>query len=295
MVLMRAKKRFGQHFLTDKNLLKKIVRTASVEEGDVVLEIGPGRGALTAELLNAGATVVAVEVDRNLAELLRKRFSRLAGVSLVEGDIVKMPFASIEGLSIEGIEHPTDDGYQKVKSVSNLPYNITGPMLFRFLEERDRFSIIVLLIQKEVAERLAAVPSTKGYNALSVLLQVWFDIKSEFEVKRTLFVPPPKVDSMVVSLVPRTAPRVDTGDPALFRRVVKAAFSLRRKMLSNSLKTLGVAPEIIGVALEGAGIDPKRRAETLTLVEFSSLALSFAKTGVGASSGQGPSETETGL
>lgn len=290
MALMRAKKRFGQHFLTDKNLLRKIVRTASIEEGDVVLEIGPGRGALTSELLNAGATVVAVEVDRNLAELLRKRFSRLTGVSLVEGDIVKMPFSEIKGIEI-----PTETGHKKVKSVSNLPYNITGPMLFRFLEERDRFSIIVLLIQKEVAERLAAVPSTKGYNALTVLMQVWFDIKSEFEVKRTLFVPPPKVDSMVVSLVPRAVPRVDTGDPALFRRVVKSAFSLRRKMLSNSLKTFGVGSEVISAALEGAGIDPKRRAETLTLEEFSSLALSFSKTGVDTKTGaEGLGETETG-
>ncbi|MBE9527808.1 MAG: ribosomal RNA small subunit methyltransferase A [Proteobacteria bacterium] len=274
MALMRAKKRFGQHFLTDKNLLKKIVRTASVEEGDVVLEIGPGRGALTAELLNAGATVVAVEVDRNLSELLRKKFSRQEGFSLVEGDIVKMPFSEITGMEI-----PTGADAKKKKSVSNLPYNITGPMLFRFLEERDRFDIIVLLLQKEVAERLAAVPSTKGYNALSVLMQVWFDISREFEVKRTLFVPPPKVDSTVVSLVPRAAPRVATGDPVLFKRVVKAAFSLRRKMLSNSLKTLGVAPELIGAALSGAQIDPKRRAETLTLEEFSSLVLSFARTG----------------
>ncbi len=270
MTLMRAKKRFGQHFLTDKNLLKKIVCTASVEEGDVVLEIGPGRGALTAELLGTGARVVAVEVDRNLAELLRKKFSRTEGFSLVEDDIVKLPFSSVKGL-----ESGTGNERGRIKSVSNLPYNITGPMLFRFLEERERFECIVLLIQKEVALRLAAVPSTKGYNALSVLMQVWFDIKAEFEVKRTLFVPPPKVDSMVVSLVPRSAPRVETGESALFKRVVKAAFSLRRKMLSNSLKRLGVEAECISAALKSAGIDPKRRAETLRLEEFSALSLSF--------------------
>ncbi len=273
MELKRAKKRFGQHFLTDKNLLNKIVRTAGVEEGDVVLEIGPGRGALTGELLKAGARVVAVELDRNLAELLRAKFSREERFSLIEGDIVRLPFGQIEGLGLAS--DGTGKRAKKIKSVSNLPYNITGPMLFRFLEERDIFDSIVLLIQKEVAHRLASVPSTKGYNALSVLMQVWFDVKPEFEVKRTLFVPPPKVDSTVISLVPRIFPRVDTGDPVNFKRVVKAAFSLRRKMLSNSLKRLGFDTSIVSGALKSAGIDAKRRAETLTLGEFSALALAF--------------------
>jgi 16S rRNA (adenine1518-N6/adenine1519-N6)-dimethyltransferase len=256
-----AKKRFGQHFLTDKNLLDKIVRTAEVRPDDVVIEIGPGRGALTEALLKTGARVVAVEKDKGLANELDKKFSDAGRFTLITEDVLKVSF--------KGLAEEHGNG---LKSVSNLPYNISTPVLFKFLEERSSFTRIVIMLQKEVAERLASTPGTKDYGILSVFFNLYFDVKKEFSVSRNLFVPRPKVDSAVLSLHVLTTPRAPVPDWEVFKRVVKAAFSTRRKTLKNALSTLGLEKGLILKALEGAGVDPGRRAETLSIDEFSSLA-----------------------
>ena len=260
------KKKFGQHFLTDKNLLSKIVRAADVKEGDHVLEVGPGQGALTDALLGAGAIVTAVEIDKDLTTGLKARFKDYPAFELVSGDALKISFLELS--ASRGV---------KLKAVSNLPYNISGPIIFKFIKERAAFSRLVLMLQKEVADRLASGPGTKDYGAISVLTQLWCDVRVEFKVSRHLFKPPPKVDSSVVSFNILGAPRVAVADEALFTRVVKSAFGLRRKTLLNALKTLPAEKDAILKALSSAGIDPQKRGETLSIEEFALLADAFSK------------------
>lgn len=259
-------KKFGQHFLTDKNLLMKIVRAADVKEGDHVLEVGPGPGALTDALLGAVAIVTAIEIDKDLAARAKARFKDYPAFELVSGDALKISFLDLS----------TKRGV-KLKAVSNLPYNISGPIIFKFIRERAAFTRLVLMLQKEVADRLASGPGTKDYGAVSVLTQLWCDVKVEFNVSRRLFKPPPKVDSSVVSFNIRDAPRVAVADEALFTRVVKSAFGLRRKTLLNALKSLPAGKDDILTALNSACIDPQRRGETLSIKEFSLLTEAFSK------------------
>lgn len=255
-----AKKKYGQHFLTDRNIIAKIVRTAAIAEGDHVLEIGPGRGALTEQLLAAGASVLAIEVDPALAGGLEQSFAG-ARFEVMRADALKVSYTALA--RARGC---------RFKAVANLPYNISGPLLAKFIGEREAFSMMVLMFQKEVAERIAASPGTKEYGSLSVLSQVYTDVKLEFDLGPHLFFPKPKVTSSVVSLRVLDEPRVHICDPAFFRSVVRAAFSTRRKMLPNALKTIGFEKEEAFDALSKAGIDPQRRGETLSLGEFSSLA-----------------------
>ncbi|MFQ5736083.1 MAG: 16S rRNA (adenine(1518)-N(6)/adenine(1519)-N(6))-dimethyltransferase RsmA [Thermodesulfobacteriota bacterium] len=255
-----ARKRYGQHFLIDRNVVARIVRTAGVAPGDHVLEIGPGRGALTEQLLDAGARVLAIEVDPALAAGLFRQFPARK-LEVVTADALKLSYT---GLARErGC---------RFKVVSNLPYNISGPILAKFLDEREAFTSLVLMFQKEVAGRIAASPGTKEYGVLSVLSQTYTDVRAEFDVGAHLFVPRPKVTSSVVSFRVLDAPRVEVPDEAFFKSVVRAAFSTRRKMLPNALKTLGFDKETALRALGEAGVDPARRGETLSLEEFSALA-----------------------
>ncbi len=260
--ILYPKKRFGQHFLVDKNIIRKIVAIASIQEGDCVLEIGPGKGALTDGLIEAGAKVTAIEVDKDLAALLKKKFPE--NLEVITGDALKESFLDLaEGRGC------------RFKLVSNLPYNISGPILAKFLTERKAFSLLVLMFQKEVAERLVAPPGTKEYGVLSVFTQAFTEIKKEFDVSRNLFSPRPKVDSAVVSLKVLDKPRVEIRDEGFFKKVVRASFGTRRKMLSNALKALGFEKDAVERALKEAGIDPKRRGETLNLMEFSKLSDAF--------------------
>ena len=225
------KKRFGQHYLTDKNLIGKIVRTARVSEGERVLEIGPGRGSLTEALLNAGALVTAVEIDRELTGHLKERFLPTGRFELIEADALKVSFSGL-----------MERYGERLKCVSNLPYNISGPALFKFIKERKAFSSLVLMFQKEVAGRITSGPGCKDYGVLSVLSQVFFKVKKEFSVSRNLFSPRPKVDSAVVSFEALERPRVGISDEAFFIKVVKASFAKRRKTVLNSLGSLSPAP-----------------------------------------------------
>jgi len=256
----KPKKFFGQHFLSDKNVLNKIVAAAKIAPGDVVLEVGPGTGELTEVLLEAGAYVVAIEIDRDLTTSLKQRFARFENFRLIEKDALKVSYLEL------GREYGS-----KLKAVSNLPYNISGPITAKFVEEREAFSIMVLMYQKEVARRLCAQPGNKDYGALTVITRIHADVKIAFDVPRTIFRPPPKVDSSVVVIAPRPHKDAKDIDEKFFKEVVRAAFSTRRKTLHNALKSLDCPQEAVLEAIAQCGIDPKRRGETLDINEFARL------------------------
>jgi len=263
----RAKKKFGQHFLNDRNIIRKIVAAAGVEKGDLVLEIGPGTGVLTAELLAAGAQVLAVEVDSDLIGPLEERFKG-SDFTVEKADALKVSYTELAA------------AYgRRFKLVANLPYYISGPLLAKLLAERAAFSIMVLMFQKEVAVRIASGPGSRDYGNLSVLSQAFTEVKREFDVPARLFTPAPKVDSSVVSFRVLERPRTDIGDETFFRQVVRAAFATRRKTLLNSLGALLSRTDALS-ALDEAGIDPVRRGETLSLDEFARLSRAiYLKTG----------------
>ena len=258
---LRPRKRWGQHFLCDAAVARRIVDTAEIGPGGAVLEIGPGLGALTDELARRAARLLLVEIDRALAARLAERFAGDDRVRVVTGDVLELPLADLLGTT------PTT-------VVANLPYNVASPVLFRLLELRARVPRAVLMLQLEMAQRLTARPGSKIYGASSVMVQAFAEVRIAFKVSRRSFLPPPEVDSAVVDVRWSPAPRADIGDPELFRAVVRASFGQRRKMLRNALRPLveargGVAsPEAV---LRAAGIDPAARAETLDLAAFARL------------------------
>ncbi len=265
---IRAKKALGQNFLTDRTVLARIAQLVDRGPEAHILEVGPGQGALTRLLAEQGARVVAVELDRQLVPILEKEFGGAPNVEVVQADILRTDLPSL----LLGRFH----GAWQV--AANLPYNISSQVLFLFLDHRSLFSRLVLMLQKEVGDRLVALPGTKEYGILSVLLRLHFDITREFTVKPGSFRPVPKVDSVVLSFTPLPAPRVEVADEPFFRRVVKAAFGQRRKTLWNCLKSLGLDCDDreLAQALEACGIDGVRRGETLTLEEFARLAAALA-------------------
>lgn len=252
------KKRFGQHFLKDRNIIRKIIDGAGLKEDDVVLEVGPGLGDMTALLSQRGKRVIAIELDRELYSLLAEKFEGDKKVELISADILRF---DVRGLfeKIGG----------KFKVVANLPYNISTPVLFKFLEDKDCISSMTLMFQKEVADRLVALPGTKDYGVLSVFAQLYTAPSLLFKVPPYAFMPPPAVDSAVVRLEVLAEPSVKADNEKLMLKVVKAAFGQRRKTLLNALSSgLKMSKEDVEAALERAGIDNSRRGETLTLSEF---------------------------
>lgn len=267
MNIIYPKKRLGQHFLVDKNVVRRIVAVADIKPQDHVLEIGPGKGALTEGLLGAGAHVIAIEADRALAAYLAAEFADAVStgqLEIITADALKVSFLDIH----KGVG-------SQLKAVSNLPYNISGPIMTKLISEREAFCLMVLMLQKEVAERLASAPGSKAYGILSILSQVYADIRLEFHLSPSVFFPPPKVQSTVVRLTPLTALRIPVPDPAFFRRVVTSSFSARRKTLPNSLKSLELDAAELKAAIIQCGIDPGRRGETLTLAEWGRLAIAL--------------------
>jgi len=254
------RKRFGQNFLLDKNIAKKIVHLAEIKPDDVVLEIGPGIGALTELLVETGARIIAVEIDRELFSVLAKRFSNKKNIEILNEDALEISYDEL-----------AKKIGKKLKVVANLPYNISTLILFKFLENRNVFSNLTLMLQKEVAERITARPSCKDYGILSVFMQMFMDVKFEFNVPPSVFYPSPDVDSSVVSFHILNRPRFKIDNIEMFKRVVKAAFNQRRKTLSNALKGLDASHNAIVNALNDVGIDPSRRGETLSLEEFAKL------------------------
>jgi len=271
----RARKRFGQHFLHDRGIIQRILTALGPQPGDIIVEIGPGLGALTRPLLEHCAPLHVVELDRDLAARLRAEFppERLV---VHEADALKFDFRALvphmdAPMSREtgSRERPAPD--RRLRIVGNLPYNVSTPLLFHLLDQADCISDMLFMLQKEVVERMAATPGSKDYGRLSVMLQWRLRVEKLFDVRPGAFTPPPKVDSAVVRLTPHTVPPVAIDNADALARVVRAAFSQRRKTLRNTLKGL-FTPE----AMQALDIDPTRRAETLSLAEFARLANSLA-------------------
>ena len=255
---MSKRRALGQHFLRDPLIAGRIVDLVAPTRADLVIEIGPGHGALTGELAGRAGRVVALEVDRELVPRLRERFT---GVEILEADARRWDY----GL----VERPPGG---RVLVVGNLPYSVSKPILLALVEARASIDEMALMLQLEVAERLAAAPGSKTYGSLSILTQLYCDVRSAIRVPPGAFRPPPKVDSAVVHLHVLREPRVALADERRFHAVVRAAFAQRRKMLANGLAgSLGVPVEHVRRAAEAVGIDPTRRAETLSIEEFARL------------------------
>jgi len=257
---LRPRKRWGQHFLCDPAVARRIVEVAGLGPGSAVLEIGPGLGALTGELAARAGRLYLVEIDPGLVARLRASHGDDPRVRIVEGDILTLPLAEIV----------TESG---VTVVANLPYNVATPVLFRLLDLRARFPRAVVMLQREMALRLAARPGGGDYGVTSVLVQAFATIRIAFGVSRRSFMPRPDVDSAVLDIRWSAEPRVDLGDVDLFRAVVRAAFGQRRKMLRNALAALVAGRGRTAEAVFAqAGIAPTARAETLDLAAFARLA-----------------------
>jgi 16S rRNA (adenine1518-N6/adenine1519-N6)-dimethyltransferase len=264
---IRPRKRLGQCFLCDPNILEKIVRIAEVRETDTVVEIGSGIGVLTAMIARAARRVVAVEVDRLLVEVLQKELGDFENVEIVQTDVLQFDFSSVRTGPMQ------ESGKEKIKVIGNVPYNLSSQIVLRLLEYRDCLDRVVLMLQREVAERLAAPPGTKDYGPLSVYVALFTEPTLENKVPAGCFYPRPDVESRVLRLDVRKEPLCRVDDMDFFRRLVRSAFSKRRKTLLNSLKTsqLLVTGEQISAALSALGIDGVRRAETLSVHEFAAL------------------------
>ena len=261
---LRADKRLGQNFLVDEQIVKQIIAAAELSAEDTVLEVGPGIGTLTQALAETGAQVVAVELDRRLLPVLAKTLAGYDNIEIINEDILQLDIRKAVP-------------QENFKVVANLPYYITTPIIFNLLEQKLPMERLVAMVQKEVAERMVAKPGGKDYGALSVAIQYYTEPAIAFVVPPASFVPPPSVDSAVIVCKRRQEPPVQIVDEKLFFRVVKAAFSVRRKMLSNALKNMGIDNEQAAAWLELAEIDGKRRGETLSLEEFAALTNTFEK------------------
>ncbi|RNB82744.1 16S rRNA (adenine(1518)-N(6)/adenine(1519)-N(6))-dimethyltransferase RsmA [Brevibacillus fluminis] len=269
------KKSLGQNFLIDTNILHNIVESADLDADKAVMEIGPGIGALTEQLCRAAGRVTAVEIDQRLLPILSDTLSPYSNVSVVHGDVLE--------LDLHKVVREQFAGYDKFSVVANLPYYVTTPILMKLLEERLPIENIVVMIQKEVAERIAAKPGTKDYGSLSVAAQFYAEASVEMIVPASVFVPKPNVDSAVIKLAIRQKPAVDVLDEAMFFRVVKASFAQRRKTLLNNLQHnlfRKDQKEAVIQLLESIGIDPTRRGETLSLDEYAKLANEVVRTGL---------------
>jgi 16S rRNA (adenine1518-N6/adenine1519-N6)-dimethyltransferase len=250
-MLPKARKRFGQHFLTDRHYIDRIVRAIAPQRGDTMVEIGPGPGAITEPLLERLDHLHAVEIDRDLAADLRARFDP-ARFTLHEADVLEFDFSKLGG---------------NFRAVGNLPYNISTPFLFHLAAFAGQLIDGTFMLQKEVVDRMVAAPDTEAFGRLSVMLQYRFAMQRLFDVPPGAFTPPPKVDSAIVHMTPLPATRRRASSDARFAAVVTAGFGQRRKTLSNTLKSFLTAQQIAAL-----GIDPRRRAETLQLEEFITLA-----------------------
>jgi len=274
------KKSLGQHFLVDPNILRKIVAAAAPDPSTGFLEVGPGFGALTEALAEKAGKVVAVEVDERLIPILEEQLASYSNVMLIQDDILRCDLRQLA-------THFADCFAWKV--VANLPYYITTPILVKFLEFASSsvtmkengslaMSEMILMMQKEVAERLTAAPGSKAYGSLSVFAQYHAEISWVCDVPKNAFMPPPNVMSQVIRLAVRNQPPVAVSDPDWFFQVVRAAFSRRRKTLLNNLMALFPRGSKDGLAeaLRRLGVQPERRAETLSLQEFAKLSEYFS-------------------
>jgi 16S rRNA (adenine1518-N6/adenine1519-N6)-dimethyltransferase len=256
------RKSLGQHFLTDPRILARIADAVALTPGETVVEIGPGRGSLTDALLARDARVVAIEIDRKLVELLREKYANEARLTIVEADVLEVNLGELAG--------------GEYALAGNVPYYITTPILFQALRQpRARRS--VLLVQREVAARMAAKPGDDDYGALSVNVQAIADVEMLFRIPPGAFNPPPRVESAVVRVTPRAEPVVKAGEEERFRTFVQAAFALRRKQMRRVVRMVAArSAEEAERALVASGIDPDARPETLSAAQFYALGRALA-------------------
>lgn len=256
-------KSLGQNFLIDDNVIDKILNGARLSEGDNIIEVGPGIGTLTREMGKIADKVVAIEIDKSLIPILKETLSEFDNIEVVNNDILKV---NVEELVKEKFDN------KPIKLVANLPYYITTPIVMKFLEENIPVTDIVVMVQKEVADRMNAKPSTKDYGALSVAVQYYCDTEIVAKAPRHMFIPQPNVDSTVIGLHVREEKKYNVDNEDIFFKTVKASFGQRRKTLLNSLGGLGfLNKDEIKEVLKQANIDEKRRGETLTIEEFATL------------------------
>ncbi len=261
-------KNLGQNFLTDKNIIDKIIEGTQITHKDTVIEIGPGIGVITAEAAEKAKKVIAVEIDKTLIPILDYTLKDFGNVKIINEDVLKLDINKI----IEG-EHQGD-----VKIIGNLPYYITTPIIMKLLEEDVKAESITIMMQKEVADRIKASPGNKAYGALSVAVQYHCLVEKIADVPKSVFVPQPNVDSVVLKLKIREKKAVEVQNKKLFFECVRAGFGQRRKTLLNSLQTVqGVSKDIVSSSLKAAGIEPGRRAETLSLEEFGKISNEVGK------------------
>jgi 16S rRNA (adenine1518-N6/adenine1519-N6)-dimethyltransferase len=256
---IRPKKSLSQNFLINENAAKRIVESLNLKKNETVLEIGPGKGALTKHLIYKSRRVIGVEIDKRLCEFLKKRFSFYKNLEIINKDFLKIDFEK------------TISPDKKIKVIGNLPYQITSPALALLLENKKRIKSAVLMVQKEVAQRICAQPGNKNWSPLSIGIQLYSDPDILFKLKPSSFKPAPKVESTVIKLVFLKKPKVKIEDEVFFPRLVKAAFSQRRKMILNSVSaSLGWRKDLVLKALLHVGIDPTKRAEALTIEKLAS-------------------------
>lgn len=262
---IKPRKKLGQSFLLDKNIIQKIAAAANISDDDVVLEIGSGIGVLTEEIAAKARRLIAVELDEKLTELLKDKLARYDNVEIHNTDILKFDFGSL-----------SEKYKTKIKVVGNVPYNISSPLIFYLLTYRHVISDFTLMLQKDVVERLVAEPDNKSYGVPSVILQMFAEVEKVMDVPATCFYPRPKVESAVIKGAFREQPLVALADEEFFIKLVRASFAQRRKTLMNNLKRAAFMANLreakIQEALAHARIDGRRRGETLTVAEFGCLA-----------------------
>lgn len=270
------KKSFGQNFLTDTNILQKIVDTAEIDKNINVIEIGPGIGALTEFLAENAAEVMAFEIDERLVPILEDTLRDHDNIKVINEDVLKADLQT----RVKEFKNPN----LPIKVVANLPYYITTPILMHLIESKIPFAEFVVMMQKEVADRISAEPNTKAYGSLSIAVQYYMTAKVAFVVPRTVFVPAPNVDSAILKMTRREQPLVEVKDEDFFFRVSKISFVHRRKTLWNNLTShFGKSEEVktkLEQALENANIKPSIRGEALSIPDFARLSDALSEAGL---------------
>ena len=269
---VRPSKSLGQNFIRDMSVIERIVDGAGIEPDDMVIEIGPGLGVLTSALASRAAFVTAVEIDGRLIPVLEETLKDYGNVRVINRDILKTDIGQL-------VEESRSEGLfsGKVHIVGNLPYYITTPIIMKLLEDNVPADSITVMMQKEVADRIRSAPGSRTYGAISAAVQYYCRVSKITDVPKEAFVPRPKVESTVLRLEPLKDEKPQVKDENMYLRCVKAGFAQRRKTLLNSLSSAGgIDKETVKMRLEAAGIDPGRRAETLTVEEFARMADSFS-------------------
>ncbi|MDN6195184.1 MAG: 16S rRNA (adenine(1518)-N(6)/adenine(1519)-N(6))-dimethyltransferase RsmA [Atopostipes suicloacalis] len=264
---LKAKKSLGQNFIIDTNILENIVDAGSVDKNTTVIEIGPGIGALTEQIAKKAKEVLAFEIDGRLIELLEDTLSEYSNIKVIHEDILKINFEKIQEKYLQNCS--------RLVVIANLPYYITTPIVMHLIESPLVIDEMVLMMQKEVAQRLEAKPSTKEYGSLSIAIQASVDVDIPFTVPRTVFMPQPNIDSAIVRLSPLKESRLDVKDEKLFFKIMRASFGQRRKTIWNNLRRVLNDKEkepFLREAFKNSGIDPSRRGESLNIQEFAKLA-----------------------